>query len=390
MEPFGKINLSEQQLQNIITPCYVVNEVKLEENLKILKRVQQEANCRILLALKGFAMWSLFPLIRRYLQGVTASSINEALLGRKEFGKEVHIYAPAYSEKEMDRILSITDHISFNSTGQWKKYKPFVQAHKAKISAGVRINPEHSEVSTPIYDPCAPYSRMGITIENFNKELNELQGIEGLHFHNLCELNSDSLEHTLKAVEEKFGFYFNNIKWINFGGGHHITRADYNVDHLIRLIKDFKTRYDLEVYLEPGEAIGLNTGVLVSKVMDVFENKMPIAILDTSATAHIPDVLEMPYRPAILGGGEPGEKPYTYRLGGLTCLAGDVIGDYSFNQPLKEGDALIFGDMAHYTMVKNTTFNGIHLPAIYIYNSHKGELRLQRLFSYEDYKGRLS
>lgn len=388
MEVFGEINLTQEQLDNLITPCYIINETKIEQNLKILDYVQKEAGCKILLALKGFACWKLFPLISKYLSGVSASSLNEALLGKEEFGKEVHIYAPAYSDTDFTEIIKVVDHINFNSVNQWLLFKD--KCLEFNIKAGIRINPEHSEVKTRIYDPCAPFSRLGITYKNFIKSLDAFEGISGIMFHNLCELNSDSLERTLNKVEERFGFYFKNIKWINFGGGHHITRKDYDVERLIRIIKSFKEKYPLEVYLEPGEAIALNTGVLISSVLDVFENEMNIAILDTSATAHMPDVLEMPYRPEIKNAGLPGEKSYTYRLGGLTCLAGDVIGDYSFEAPLKRGDKLIFGDMAHYTMVKNTTFNGINLPAIYIYNSENGELKLIKKFGYLDYKNRLS
>jgi len=388
MEVFGSINLTEEQLNNLITPCYIINETKIEKNLQILDYVQKTAGCKILLALKGFACWKTFPLIRKYLAGISASSLNEALLGKEEFGKEVHIYAPAYSDNEFNQIIEIVDHINFNSINQWLLFKDKVITKKVK--AGVRINPEHSEVKTKIYDPCAPFSRLGITHKNFMQNLDAFNGISGIMFHNLCELNSDSLERTLNIVVEKFGFYFKNLEWINFGGGHHITRPDYDIKRLINIIHEFRKKYSLEVYLEPGEAIALNTGILVSTVLDVFENEMNIAILDTSATAHMPDVLEMPYRPEIKNAGMPGEKPYTYRLGGLTCLAGDIIGDYSFDKPLKRGDKIMFGDMAHYTMVKNTTFNGVNLPAIYIYNSENKELRLIKQFGYLDYKNRLS
>ncbi len=388
MEQFGRINLTQAQLAGLETPCYIVNETKLEENLKILRYVQEQAGCKILLAFKGFAMWSLAPLIRQYLPGVAASSVFEAELGRREFGGEVHAYAPAYSQADIDAHIQMADHIVFNSVNQWAKYKEQMKQHP-HIECAVRLNPEHREATTEIYDPSAPNSRLGTTLKNFTKNLDQLEGLSGLHFHNLCELNCDALERTLAVVEEKFGFYFRKIKWINFGGGHHISRPDYDVKGLIRLIKNFKAKYDLDVYLEPGEAIALNTGVLVSRVLDTFNNGKDIAILDTSATAHMPDVLEMPYRPYILNAGEPGEKPYTVRLGGLTCLAGDVIGDYSFDRPLKEGDFLIFGDMAHYTMVKNTMFNGVRLPSIMIFNSEKNEIRRVRKFGYEDYKNRL-
>jgi carboxynorspermidine decarboxylase len=390
MEQFGKIKLSEKQLHEIHTPCFIVNEVKLEENLKTLAKVQEATDAKILLGMKGFAMWSVFPLIEKYLPGVSASSLNEALLGYSEFRGELHVYAPAYTERDFQEILEIADHITFNSVSQWQKYQRTILNTKRKIQCAVRINPEHSEVKTKIYDPCAPLSRLGITIDNFKKHEQELEGINGLHFHNLCELNADSLERTLEVVEKNFGFYFDHISWINFGGGHHITRSDYDVDKLIEIINTFKEKYQLDVYLEPGEAIALNTGVLVSKVEDIFHNGMNIAILDTSATAHMPDVLEMPYRPLIENAGEANEKQYTYRLGGMTCLAGDVIGDYSFDKPLQEGDTLVFGDMAHYSMVKTTTFNGVNLPSIYTFNSDSGELNLQKRFGFEDYRNRLS
>ncbi len=389
LEAFGKINLNKEQLAGIKTPCFIVNESRIEENLQLIDRVQKESGCKILLAFKGFAMWSLAPLVRKYLPGISASSVNEAMLGREEFGGEVHVYSPAYSETDMNMHIRLADHIVFNSPQQWIKYKELVKMNP-HISAGLRINPEHREVETEIYDPCAPYSRLGTTHENFTNDLDALKGISGLHFHNLCELNSDALERTLKVVEESFGFYFDKIKWINFGGGHHITRKDYDVDKLIQLIKDFKYKHNLEVYLEPGEAIALNCGVLVSEVLDVFKNKMNLAILDTSATTHMPDVLEMPYRPEINGAGKPGEKVHTYRLGGPSCLAGDVIGDYSFDQPLKIGDRIMFGDMAHYSMVKTTTFNGVNLPSIYMFNSESNTINLIKQFGYEDFKGRLS
>lgn len=369
------------------TPCYIIEEDALLRNLKILGSVQEKTGCKIIMALKGFAMFGVFPLIRQYLCGVAASSIDEARLGYEEFGGEVHVCAPAYIESEFEELIAYSDHIIFNSFSQWKLYKPVVRKSSRKVTCGIRINPEHSEVKVPLYDPCGPFSRLGTTRDNFDE--NELDGITGLHFHNLCELNSDSLARTLKAVEDKFGSFFNRIRWINFGGGHHITRKDYDLDLLCGLITDIKKRYSLEVYLEPGEAIALNAGVLEASVLDIIHNKMEIAILDTSAAAHMPDVLEMPYRPEITGAGLPGEYPFTYRLGGMTCLAGDIIGDYSFPEPLKKGSRLVFQDMAHYTMVKNNTFNGIRLPSIAVRKS-SGELVVVRKFGYEDYKNRLS
>ncbi len=389
MEQFGKIKLNEKQLKSLKTPCYIVNETKLEENLRLLKYVQDKTGCKILLAFKGFAMWSMAKLVRKYLPGTSASSVSEARLGRHEFGGMLHCYAPAYSQADIDEHVKLADHIVFNSPGQWNNFKEQLKKYP-QIKCGLRINPEHSETDTAIYDPSGPNSRLGTTLKNFEANIQNLEGISGLHFHNLCELNSDALERTLAVVEEKFGFYFNKISWINFGGGHHITRPDYDIEKLVNIINNFKSKYKLDVYLEPGEAIALNTGVLVSTVLDVFNNGMDLAILDTSATAHMPDVLEMPYRPYIENAGEPEKLAHTFRLGGVTCLAGDVIGDYSFNEPVKIGDKLVFGDMAHYTMVKNTTFNGVRLPNIYKFNSQTKELTLIKEFGYNDYKSRLS
>lgn len=375
-------------LDQLQTPCYAVDEALLERNLTILADVQAQSGATIILALKGFAMFSLFPLIRRYLRGTTASSVDEARLGFEEFGGEVHVCAPAYSDRDIAELLPRADHIVFNSFSQWKKYRPVMEKAQRKISCGLRVNPEYSEVETEIYDPCAPCSRLGIPAAHFEAEA--LDGIEGLHFHALCEQNSDTLERTLSVVEQKFGDYFGRLKWINFGGGHHITRPDYDRERLCNVTTRFRERHGLQVYLEPGEAIALGTGYLVASVLDIVHNGMAIAILDTSATAHMPDVLEMPYRPEVEGAGEPGRFPYTYRLGGLTCLAGDRIGDYSFPHPLEVGSKLVFHDMAHYTMVKNTTFNGVRLPSIYRFNSATGEYSLVREFGYEDYKNRLS
>lgn len=380
------IKMMHIDLKDIPTPCYVCDEAVLEQNLKILDSVQKRSGCKIIMALKGFAMFSVFPLIRRYLYGTTASSLNEARLGFEEFGKEVHLCAPAYQDHEFDELLSYADHIVFNSFSQWHHFKPKMITDK-KILCGIRVNPEHSEVDIPIYDPCAPFSRLGVTLENFKGE--DLEGITGLHFHTLCELGADSLERALSVFETKFAQFLGNLRWVNFGGGHHITRKDYNTDLLCNLIAQFKSRYPLEVYLEPGEAIALNAGSLVTSVLDIIHNKMDIAILDTSAAAHMPDVLEMPYRPGIMGAGKSGEYPYTYRLGGSTCLAGDIIGDYSFPEPLQIGSKLVFQDMAHYTMVKNNTFNGIPLPAIAIIDTD-GQLRIVRQFQFENYRNRLS
>ncbi|SDG99613.1 carboxynorspermidine decarboxylase [Desulfosporosinus hippei] len=370
------------------TPCYIVDERLFLRNLEILKSVQERTGCKILLAQKGFSMYSLFPLASKYLTGVTSSSLFEARLGYEEMGKEVHIYAPAYIEEEFEEIMSYCDHISFNSFDQWNRFKDKVKNHKTKpISCGIRINPEYSEIETPIYDPCYQNSRLGVTLANFRPD--ELEGIEGLHFHTMCEQNSDTLERTIRVVDQKFGQYIKKMKWLNFGGGHHITRADYDIETLVRSIKYFQDKYGVEAYLEPGEAVALDTGFLVAKVLDIVDNGMKIAILDTSAACHMPDVLEMPYRPKIIDAGKPEEYSYTYRLGGHTCLAGDIIGDYSFKQPLKSGDRLVFCDMAHYTMVKNNMFNGVNLPSIVLYNEEEG-IKVVKQFGYEDFKNRLS
>ncbi len=370
------------------TPCYIVDEKLLVRNLEILDSVQKRTGCKILLAQKGFSMYSVYPLIGKYLKGVTSSSLFEARLGYEEMGKEVHVYAPAYVDEDFDELLKYSDHFVFNSFDQWNKFKDRVKRYPGKkIECGIRVNPEYSEQDHAIYDPCASFSRLGVTLSNFKPE--ELNGIDGLHFHTMCEQNSDTLERTIKVVDEKFGEFIKGMKWINFGGGHHITRPDYDIEALVRSIKYFQDKYGVEVYLEPGEAIALNTGFLVSKVLDIVENGMKIAILDASAACHMPDVLEMPYRPNIIDAGKPGDNPYTYRLGSHTCLAGDVIGDYSFKHPLKPGDRLVFCDMAHYTMVKNNTFNGINLPSI-VLNSETEGIKIIKKFGYEDFKSRLS
>lgn len=365
------------------TPAYVVDKRILESNLKILKRVQEEADCKILAALKGFSMYSLFPLMGQYLSGITSSSLNEARLGSEEMGKEVHIYSPAFREEEFDQLLNYCDHFVFNSFTQYEKYGKRVK--DKSLDCGIRINPEYSEIMTDIYNPCFTHSRLGVIRNNFDES--KLAELDGLHFHTMCEQNSDTLERTMEVIENKFGKYIHMMKWINFGGGHHITRKDYDIDKLIKIIKNVKQKYNVEVYLEPGEAIALNTGFLVAKVLDIVNNGIDIAILDTSAACHMPDVIEMPYRPEIIGAGLPNESEYNYRLGGLTCLAGDIIGDYSFPHPLKPGDRLVFTDMAHYTMVKNNTFNGVNLPDITIADDNG--ISVVKSFGYEDYKRRL-
>ncbi|MDF2542048.1 MAG: carboxynorspermidine decarboxylase [Herbinix sp.] len=368
------------------SPSYVVDEQLLKNNLSILKQVMDRTGCEILLAQKAFSMYSTYPLIREYLSGTTASSLFEAKLGHEEMGNEVHIFSPAYKEEEFDEILSLCDHIVFNAISQWEKYKSKVSACTRKVSCGLRINPEYSEIETDLYNPCFMGSRFGIRIDQLKTA--DLTGIDGLHFHTMCEQDSDVLERTLAVVEEKFGPYLAKMKWINFGGGHHITRPDYDIDTLVRCINHIKETYQVQVYLEPGEAIALNTGFLVSTVLDTLENGIPLAILDTSAACHMPDVLEMPYRPNIIGSGKSGEYPYTYRLGGPTCLAGDVIGDYSFPAPLQPGDRLVFCDMAIYSMVKNNTFNGVNLPSI-VYHTEAEGLKIIKQFGYEDFKSRL-
>ena len=370
------------------SPCYVCDLGLLRKNLEVIAGVRQRTGCKILLALKGFAMFSTFPLISRYLQGTCASSPHEARLGKEEFGGEVHVYAPAYTEKDMEELLPLVNHISFNSINQWQLHRKKVQDSSRQLRCGLRINPQYSEVKVELYNPCAPNSRLGITLEELKGA--DLTGISGLHFHTMCEQNSDTLERTLAEVEKKFAPYFKNLQWMNFGGGHHISRNDYDVDRLCTLINSFQARYGLEVYLEPGEAIALNAGMLVSTVLDIIERGRPIAVLDTSAAAHMPDVLEMPYRPEVIGGGQPGEKKFTYQLAGLSCLAGDVIGYYSFDTPLMTGQKLVFLDMLHYTMVKNNTFNGVQLPAIATYDPGDETVKIIKEFGYQDYRSRLS
>jgi carboxynorspermidine decarboxylase len=373
------------------SPCFVVDEVAIENNLKILKRVQDESGAKILMALKAFSMFSLAPLISSYLKGTCASGLHEARLGREEFGGEVHTFSAAYTEADLKEILKITDHLVFNSFGQWQRFQPLLQEAKKTrphLQFGLRVNPMHSEGTVPIYDPCAPGSRLGIPKQAFEGQ--SLDGISGLHFHTLCEQEYAPLDRTLSAVEEQFGDWLHTLEWVNFGGGHHITREDYDVDALIARIKAFQKKYDVQVYMEPGEATAIHTGVLIAEVLDLTYNQMELAILDTSATCHMPDTLEMPYRAEIFNAGEKDEKAYNYRLGGQTCLAGDVMGDYSFDKPLEIGQRLIFDDMAHYTMVKTSTFNGIGLPSIAVWNSKTDELRVIKQFAYEDFRNRLS
>ncbi|WP_434579740.1 carboxynorspermidine decarboxylase [Sulfurimonas sp. NW15] len=376
----------------IKTPCYICEETLLEKNLQTLAYVQEQSGAKIILALKGFAMWSTFELVAKYLKGCTASGLYEAKLAREEFCKynpdaEVHTYSPAYKDDEIEEIAKISDHIVFNSPNQLEKYIWKVKEINKNIHVSLRINPEVSSSPVDIYNPCGLYSRLGTTLQNFDEKL--LEKIDGLNFHALCEQNADALEQVLAAFEDKFGRYLKNLQYINFGGGHHITKKGYDIEKLVWLIKEFRKKYNIDVYLEPGEAVGWETGYLQSTVLDVFQNGMNIAILDTSAEAHMPDTLAMPYRAQVRNAGMANEKKYTYRLGGNTCLAGDIMGDYSFDTPLHVGDTVIFEDQIHYTFVKNTTFNGVKLPSLAIKRKN-GTIELVKEFGYEDYKNRLS
>ncbi|MBQ7066318.1 MAG: carboxynorspermidine decarboxylase [Lachnospiraceae bacterium] len=374
------------KIEQLPTPCYIVDEGKLKNNLEILKGVMDRTGCKILLAQKAFSMFSVYPLIGQYLSGATASGLYEAKLAHEYMKGENHIFSPAYKENEIDEIASICGHVVFNSFSQLERFGERVR--KQGASVGLRINPEHStQQGHEIYDPCAKGSRLGIPLSSFKPEL--LEGVEGLHFHTLCEQNADALSETLKVVEEKFGPYMKQMKWINFGGGHHITRSDYDIALLEKCINHIQDAYKVRVYLEPGEAVALNAGYLHTTVLETIENDIRIAILDTSAACHMPDVLEMPYRPPLSKSGEQGEKKYTYRLAGPTCLAGDVIGDYSFDEPLKPGSRLQFEDMAIYSMVKNNTFNGMALPSIALMREN-GDCKVVKEFGYEDFKMRLS
>lgn len=367
------------------TPCYIIDEKKLIQNLEILHGVEERTGCKILLAQKAFSCYHLYPLIAQYVSGTASSGLYEARLGFECMGKENHVFSAGYRESEFDEIVKYSNHVIFNSFSQLDKYREKVLKAGKKI--GLRINPECStQEGHEIYDPCSPKSRLGITLKNFRPD--DLQGVSGLHFHTLCEQNSDDLETTLNTVEEKFGKYLKNMEWINFGGGHHITRSDYDIPRLENCIRRMQNKYNLEVFLEPGEAFALNAGYLITKVLDITENDMPIAILDTSAACHMPDVLEMPYRPPLKHSGKSGEKKYSYRLGSQTCLAGDVIGEYSFDTLLSVGDTLIFEDMAIYSMVKNNTFNGMPLPSIAILKSD-GSAEILKKFGYDDFKSRL-
>lgn len=385
----ARIDFPARITDQVETPCYLISEEVIERNCAILDTVQQRTGAKILLALKAFALPSLFPLIAKILHGVCASGPIEARMGREEFGREVHTYAPAYSDAQMERVIRCSDHILFNSLNQWRKHRDRIRAAGCDIETGLRVNPGHAEVAIDLYNPCRPGSRFGVHPSDLAGE--DLNGIDGLHFHALCEQNADVLERVLANFERLYGAYIPRMRWVNFGGGHHITRDDYDVDLLCSLITSFRKRHnDIPVYLEPGEAVVLNAGVFVTSVLDIIENGMQIAILDCSAETHMPDVLAMPYRPEIIGADKPGVRPFTYRLGGISCLAGDVIGDYSFAEPLQPGDRLVLLDMALYSFVKNTTFNGVELPALITFNRASDTVNIVRRFGYEDYKNRLS
>ncbi len=374
----------EDILNKIPTPCYLLEEKLLEKNLKLLEYIQKESGVDILLALKGYSFPASFELVSKYLKGCCASGLYEAKLAKEEFKREVHTYSPAFKEEEIDEIITLSDHLVFNSFSQWKKYR---ERALGRVSCGIRVNPEFSVAPIELYNPCGVYSRFGVTKKEFREEL--LDGIEGLHFHALCEESAESLEKVLKVFEEKFGKFIPQMEWVNFGGGHHITKEGYNIEKLISLLKNFREKYNgIKIYLELGEAVGWQTGVLVTRVLDIIRNDIEIAILDTSAETHMPDTLAMPYRPDIRYSGEVGEKKYSYRLGGNSCLSGDIIGDYSFDKPLKIGDKLIIEDQMHYTFVKNTTFNGIKLPSLAILRKN-GKLDIIKNFGYEEYRRRL-
>lgn len=392
IQPAGVNNILFSR--DIPSPCYVCEEAKLKANLTLMQHVQEQSGASIILALKGFAMWSTFDLVKQYLQGCTASSVWEARLAKQTMNKQVHAYSPAFKAQDIDELVDLVDHISFNSLSQWQKYA--AQVNQAGLSVGLRVNPEHQEADTELYDPSAPGSRLGVRaseLHTWEAQGNDLSGIDGLHIHNLCECDSYAAARTIEAIENKFAKWLPQMKWVNLGGGHLMTKAGYDVDHLIQVLKTFREKYDIELILEPGSAVAWQTGTLVSEVVDVIENQGRIAILDISATAHMPDVLEMPYRPVITHAGLPEQKPFTYKLGGNSCLAGDVIGEYSFDRELRPGDRIIFEDMIHYTMVKTTFFNGVQHPAIGIIKDSEQqhrEFELVRQFQYEDFRDRLS
>lgn len=379
--------MNEKNIKKLPSPCWLLEETLLKNNLERIQNIKNKTGAKVLLALKGYALWKSFPLLKPYLDGCCASGLHEAKLADETFGKEVHTYAPAFKEEEIEELAKLSHHLVFNSPAQFKRFASQAKGINPALSLGLRVNPEYSESPKEIYNPCGLYSRLGTTLENIDESI--VEQCEGLHFHALCEQDSAALENVLKHFEEKFAAYIPQMKWINFGGGHHITRKGYDIEKLIRLMKDFKAKYDVQIYLEPGEAIAWETGSLISTVLDIVDNGMKIAILDTSAEAHMPDTIIMPYRAEVRDAAKAGEKAHTYRLAGNTCLAGDIMGDYSFDVPLKIGDRVVFEDQMHYTMVKATTFNGVKLPSIAI-KKEDGTTEIIREFNYEDFKGRLS
>jgi len=379
--------MNQTKLEKLPSPCWLLEESLLKKNLELIHDIKTRSGAKVLLALKGYALWKSFPLLKPYLDGCCASGLHEAKLAHETFGKEVHTYSPAFKEEEIEEIAQISHHLVFNSPAQFHTFALQSKKVNPKLSLGLRVNPEYSESPKEIYNPCGLYSRLGTTVKNLDETI--LAHCDGLHFHALCEQDSSALENVLQNFEEKFGATIAKMKWINFGGGHHITRKGYDVEKLVALIKGFKEKYNVEVYLEPGEAIGWETGTLITTVLDIVDNGMEIAILDSSAEAHMPDTIIMPYRAEVRGAGEAGEKKYTYRLAGNTCLAGDIMGDYSFDGPLKIGDKVVFEDQMHYTMVKATTFNGVKLPSIAIEKENRS-VEVLREFGYEDFKERLS
>ena len=392
-------DFTKLDLKRLPSPCFVVDEVAIERNLKILKAVEERSGAKILHALKAFSLWEMAPLTQQYLSGVCASGLYEATLGKEYYGGEVHVFSAAFNDVDFNELLEFSDHIVFNSCSQLLRFKKSSEQALLKrpgLKFGLRINPELSLGEVALYDPCATGSRLGVTRSQLDQYLqrSEFQEayalLSGLHFHTLCEQDFPPLQRTLGAVEAAFSDLLKDMQWVNFGGGHHISHPDYQVDALVDCIQKFTERYDVQVYLEPGEAIAIGSGVLVTEILDISFNQLPQAILDTSATCHMPDTIEMPYRADVRGAAKAGDKEFTYRLGGMTCLAGDVMGDYSFDEALKVGDRLIFEDMGHYTMVKTSTFNGIKLPSIGIWNSTSDELRIVREFGYDDFKMRLS
>ena len=378
----------------VATPCYLISEDLIEKNCRVLREVQQKSGAKILLALKAFALPDLFAIINKYLTGVCASGPVEARLGREEFGREVHTYAPAYTSDQMERVLKYSDHIVFNSISQLETHRKAIELHNTisanRIKFGLRVNPEYSEIETDLYNPCITGSRFGIKAAELKSA--SFDGISGIHFHAMCEQGADVLSRILCKFEEKFGWLLSDdrINWVNFGGGHHITRYDYDIDSLCSMITYIRNKYNVAVYLEPGEAVVLNAGFYLATVLDIIDNDMHVAITDGSAETHLPDVLAMPYRPELLGSAEAGEREYTYRLGGISCLAGDIIGDYSFDSELRCDERLCFTDMALYSFVKNNTFNGVELPTLYRYSLERGTLDMIREFDYFDYRDRLA